>query len=50
LPLKRRHQPWTASAAELESAGITLGVDYPEPMLDLSVTRERALARFKALA
>ena len=49
LPVKLRHQPWTASKAELASAGITLGQDYPEPMLDLSTTRERALARFKSL-
>ena len=50
LPKKLRHQPWLASPADLAAAGIELGVDYPEPMLDLSATRERALARFKALA
>jgi deoxyribodipyrimidine photolyase len=32
------------------AAGVRLGVDYPRPILDLKVTRERALARFKALA
>ena len=49
LPKKLRHQPWLASATELSAAGIELGVDYPQPMLDLGETRERALARFKAL-
>lgn len=43
LPKKLRHQPWLASAAQLAEAGIELGVDYPQPMLDLKLTRERAL-------
>ena len=29
------HRPWTLSTAELADYGIELGVDYPEPMLDL---------------
>ncbi len=49
LEPKLRHQPWTASPAQLAAAGIRLGQDYPEPMLDLKATRERALARFKEL-
>ena len=49
LPLKYRHKPWQASDDVLLQAGIKLGVDYPFPILDLKVTRERALARFKAL-
>ena len=49
LPKKLRHQPWLASDADLAAAGIEWGVDYPEPMLDLKATRERALDRFKAL-
>ncbi len=49
LPTKYRHKPWEAKAEMLEAAGIELGVDYPEPMLDLKTTRERALERFKRL-
>ena len=49
LPKKFRHQPWLADEAQLRAAGIRLGEDYPEPMLDLKTTRERALAAFKAL-
>ena len=49
LPPRFRHKPWQASADILRAAGITLGVDYPQPILDLKVTRERALARYKAL-
>jgi deoxyribodipyrimidine photo-lyase len=50
LPKRLRHQPWKASDEQLAQAGIELGVDYPHPMVDLKVTRERALERFKALA
>ena len=49
LPARYRHKPWLADEAVLQSAGIKLGSDYPEPMLDLKFTRERALERFKAL-
>jgi len=50
LPARLRHKPWEASAAQLDAAGIRLGVDYPRPMVDLKVTRERALARYQDLA
>ena len=49
LPAKFRHKPWEAGDEILRAAGITLGIDYPAPLLDLKVTRERALARYKAL-
>lgn len=41
------HQPWTATPLELASAGVTLGKDYPEPIIDHKVGRERALAAYK---
>jgi deoxyribodipyrimidine photo-lyase len=50
LPVRYRHKPWEASPETLMAAGVRLGVDYPRPILDLKVTRERALARFRALA
>lgn len=37
--------PWTAPK-ELERAGIVLGRDYPEPIVDLGTSRQRALERF----
>jgi len=37
------HQPWLASEPMLREAGLELGVDYPQPMLDLKETRQRAL-------
>ena len=49
LPAKFRHKPWEASDELLTAAGIKLGIDYPTPILDLKVTRERALESFRAL-
>ena len=49
LPKKYRHKPWEAPANVLQAAGIELGVDYPHPILDLKVTRERALGALKAM-
>jgi deoxyribodipyrimidine photo-lyase len=47
LPARLRHQPWQATEKDLKAAGIQLGIDYPQPMLDLKQTRERALLRYK---
>ncbi|MEG3767688.1 deoxyribodipyrimidine photo-lyase [Alteromonas sp. 14N.309.X.WAT.G.H12] len=49
LPAKYIHKPWEASKAVLEDAGIRLGEDYPLPMVDLKVTRERALQAFNEI-
>jgi deoxyribodipyrimidine photo-lyase len=43
------HQPWAASAAQLRSAGITLGKTYPKPIVALDRGRERALAALASL-
>ena len=43
------HQPWTAAPLELASAGVKLGKDYPEPIVDHKEGRERALAAYKKL-
>ncbi|HVJ68794.1 MAG TPA: deoxyribodipyrimidine photo-lyase [Caulifigura sp.] len=42
-PTKWIHEPWSAPADELAAAGITLGVDYPEPIVDHAEARDRAL-------
>ena len=49
LPLRYRHKPWEAPAEVLKASDLELGVDYPRPILDLKTTRERALARYKAM-
>ncbi len=46
LPDNHLQQPWKAPPKVLEEAGIELGRDYPEPIVDLLVTRRRALERF----
>jgi len=49
LPDRHLHDPAAAPAAVLKQAGIRLGEHYPEPIVDLRSSRERALAAFKAL-
>ena len=46
LPNKYLFSPWEAPKEILESAGIELGVDYPEPIVDLKISRELALEAF----
>jgi deoxyribodipyrimidine photo-lyase len=38
------HTPWSASPDALRAAGVTLGRDYPAPIIDHSFARKRALA------
>ena len=44
LPSKFIHEPWEAPVGILEYAGVELGKDYPEPIIDHKEGRERALA------
>ncbi|WP_321905447.1 cryptochrome/photolyase family protein [Paraburkholderia tropica] len=46
LPDAAIHQPWKASAATLEAAGVRLGTDYPLPVVEHDVARARALEAF----
>jgi deoxyribodipyrimidine photo-lyase len=49
LPAPLIHQPWQATPLELKSAGVELGVSYPEPIIDHRRGRERALAAYAKL-
>jgi deoxyribodipyrimidine photo-lyase len=40
------HAPWRASSATLARAGVTLGKTYPNPIVDHSFARARALTAF----
>ena len=42
-PTKWIHEPWSAPPNELAQAGITLGADYPEPIVDHAEARDEAL-------
>ena len=48
LPARAVHAPWLAAPLELAQAGLHLGVDYPEPIVDHAQARQRTLARFEA--
>jgi deoxyribodipyrimidine photo-lyase len=50
LPDKYLHDPASAPVPILNAAGITLGVHYPHPIVDLKTSRERALAAFRSLS
>ncbi len=49
LPDKYLHSPWEAKDGVLADAEIKLGKDYPEPIVDLKLSRERALEAFRVL-
>jgi deoxyribodipyrimidine photo-lyase len=40
------HAPWLASPAALEAAGLVLGRDYPQPIVDHALAREQTLERY----
>lgn len=43
LPTSLIHRPWSAAPIELKGTGVDLGKTYPEPIIDHSKGRERAL-------
>ena len=50
IPSKYIHLPSEIETDSLRSYGVELGYDYPNPIVDLSITRERALDAFKELS
>jgi deoxyribodipyrimidine photo-lyase len=46
---KAIHAPWKAGEIELAAAGVTLGVNYPSPIVDHDVARTKTLERFGAV-
>ena len=49
LPAENIHAPWEAPLHVLAEAGITLGKNYPHPIVDHAKARGEALAAFKSL-
>jgi deoxyribodipyrimidine photo-lyase len=49
LPDEYIHAPWSAPASVLGAARVSVGRDYPLPVLDLVRTRASALAAFRTL-
>ncbi|WP_339671949.1 deoxyribodipyrimidine photo-lyase [Dasania marina] len=50
LPNKYLFKPWLASPEILQKAGVVLGESYPQPIIDLKLSRELALDSLKALS
>jgi deoxyribodipyrimidine photo-lyase len=50
IPAKYVHKPWELSAAEQEAVGCVLGRDYPRPIVDHKVQREKALSLYRRTA
>ena len=49
LPDAVIHAPWEARPVDLASAGLVLGRDYPEPIVDHEQARQRTLQRFSSV-
>ncbi len=49
LPHKFLFNPWEAPVKILQEAGITLGKDYPLPIVDLKSSRQRALSAYQKI-
>ena len=49
LPDKYLFSPWDAPTEVLQQAGVSLGETYPHPIVDLKISRERALEAFASL-
>ncbi len=49
IPKRYIHSPWTAPKMILEFSGITLGKTYPNPIINLTETRDRALRAYNKI-
>jgi deoxyribodipyrimidine photo-lyase len=47
LAIKQMHAPWLATASELHAAGVRLGRDFPQPIVELAKGRAAALEAFQ---
>jgi deoxyribodipyrimidine photo-lyase len=48
VPDARIHDPWTMTPGEQADAGVLIGVDYPVPIVEHALARDRALAVYAA--
>jgi deoxyribodipyrimidine photo-lyase len=46
LPPAALHAPWAARPVDLAAAGVTLGREYPPPIVDHAAAREQTLRRY----
>ena len=48
VPDRFIHTPWAMDEAEQRRANVRIGRDYPAPIVDHAIQRERALAMYRA--
>ncbi|MDQ3607715.1 MAG: FAD-binding domain-containing protein, partial [Actinomycetota bacterium] len=48
VPDEHLFEPWRLSETQQREAGVRLGGDYPEPVVDHKAERERAMERYRA--
>jgi deoxyribodipyrimidine photo-lyase len=48
IPAAHIHAPWMLTAAEQQRSGCVIGRDYPAPIVDHGLARQRALAAYGA--
>ena len=46
LPTENIFEPWTAPSPILSAAGVNIGQNYPAPIVDLKVSRQKALEAY----
>jgi deoxyribodipyrimidine photo-lyase len=49
LPDQHIHDPWNAPSEALAEAGVSLGKQYPEPIVDHGAARDAALEAYQAV-
>ncbi len=49
VPIKHIHAPWRMNVADQAGCGVIIGRDYPAPVVDHAVARERTLGRYKSI-
>ncbi len=49
LPNSALHEPWNAKPIDLESACVTIGLDYPYPIVNHAEAREKTLLRYSVV-
>jgi deoxyribodipyrimidine photo-lyase len=47
---KELNEPWKVAASRLRDVGITLGITYPQPVVQHEVARQRALAAYRQIS
>ncbi|MFN2196357.1 MAG: cryptochrome/photolyase family protein [Anaerolineales bacterium] len=48
VPDESIHDPWRMNAVQQSKSGVKIGVQYPEPIVDLSASRQRALDAYRS--